>query len=123
MSYPDELAGKQVSCPYCGTVAQVPAPQKTATPAQQQLGVYTLVGKIGEGGTGVEAVIRKMAAKEPEKRYQDHDSLLSDLGKAKSGQPPAAIAETIRDRPAAPAPSAQRTARGGRPETNRAAKA
>jgi serine/threonine protein kinase len=43
MACPEEMAGQQVSCPKCGTITRVPA---------QQLGNYTIVRKIGEGGMG-----------------------------------------------------------------------
>ena len=35
---------------------------------------------------GAEALIRKMAAKDPAERYQDYDSLLADLGAVKAGR-------------------------------------
>jgi len=36
---------------------------------------------------GVEAIIRKMGAKDPNERYQDYDTLLADLERAQAGQP------------------------------------
>jgi len=52
MSCPDELAGQQASCPKCGTVVQVPAPQAAASGSGQRLGDFSIVRKIGEGGMG-----------------------------------------------------------------------
>ena len=72
-------------------------------PAAQELGASI--------SRGLEAVIHKMAAKDVSQRYQDYDSLLSDLGKVRSGQPPEAIAEKLRDLPTTPAISSHRTAR------------
>jgi len=72
-------------------------------PSAQELGA--------EIARGVEAVIHKMAAKDPSQRYQDYESLLSDLAKVRSGQPPEAIAERLRDLPTTPAVSGHRTTR------------
>ena len=41
----------------------------------------------------VEALLRKMAAKNPEDRYQDYDSLLADLQRVKAGFAPVAAAQ------------------------------
>jgi len=52
MTCPDELAGQQASCPKCGTVVQVPAPQPSAAGSGRRLGDFSIVRKIGEGGMG-----------------------------------------------------------------------
>jgi len=72
-------------------------------PSAQELGA--------EIPQGVEAVIRKMAAKEPEKRYQDYDSLLADLEKISSGQAPEAVADRMRELPTIATTSGSRTSR------------
>ena len=72
-------------------------------PSAQELGA--------EVTRGVEAVIHKMAAKDPAQRYQDYDSLLSDLAKVRAGQPPEAIAEKLRDLPTTAAVTSHRTTR------------
>jgi len=55
---------------------------------------------------GVEAVIRKMCAKDPAERYQDYEALLQDLENAKAGKPTQAAMAGVTARPEeAPVPA------------------
>jgi serine/threonine-protein kinase len=73
MACPEEMAGQQVSCPKCGAITLVPA---------QQLGNYTIVRKIGEGGMGtvyeaVQAGInRRVALKVLSAKFMNDQSFL-----------------------------------------------
>jgi len=48
---------------------------------------------------GVEGLIRKMCAKDPEQRHQDYDSLLADLARVRTGMPSSVRAEGAPEQP------------------------
>ena len=50
LSTSDEHVGRQIHCPACGSAVQVPSPDELGRP--EQIGPYSVIRELGEGGTG-----------------------------------------------------------------------